>query len=156
MKIAGFLLILFYLCSGCSYIGNLFPSDVTQYLVYKEEGQQIRPVAKIKYRVFTEKQEVVYWVEYVGKDRSSLYKLGNCVVVNKENWEGDPDYSSPVISISRVQCVNGKITDPNSVNWWQWHFETEPPPSKVRELSVWVIIALVVLGFFVRSWLKDL
>jgi hypothetical protein len=82
------LLILLCFGFGCSDLDN----EITQYIVVKE-GRQLRPIAKVVYKVFVDRQEVVYWVEIPGQERSQLYKLRKCIVVDAKNWEGDQTHT---------------------------------------------------------------
>lgn len=137
-------------CAGCSVVNN----EITQYIVAKE-GEQLRPVAKIIYKVFVDRQEVVYWVEVPGQERSQLYKMKNCIVVNAKNWEGDPDpYCFSLAWLSRVECVNGNFQGAN-VNWWTWHFNTEPKPSNLAGIVGGAIIMLIGLILLIRSGIVE-
>jgi hypothetical protein len=89
--------LLFFICllpfgfANCSNLANL-DNEVTQYIALKEEGKKLRPVAKVVYRIFIDRQEIVYWIETPGQGRSELFKLKKCIIFDKNNWEGESDF----------------------------------------------------------------
>lgn len=114
------------LLMGCANIGN----EITQYIVIKK-GQTYTPLARITYKIFPERQEVIYWVEVPGEKRSSLYKLKHCKIVDSSNWEGERE-DDFVPFATKVEYVNAEFNKPifgNNVDWFNWHFNTEPKPS---------------------------
>ena len=124
IKAVGIFLLLF-LCFSC-FFGN----EISQYIAIKD-GNKLQPYAKVIYKVSVEKQEVVYWIEFPGKDRSQPYKLKKCIVADLNNWEGDSDYI--LLWKMRVEVVNGNFSSPGvglvNLGWFSWHFRTDPSPS---------------------------
>ena len=150
------LLILLSFGLGCSDLDNA----ITQYIVVRE-GRQLRPIAKVVYKVFVDRQEVVYWVEIPDQERSQLYRLKKCIVVDAKNWEGDPDpncFSLP--STSRVEFVNGRFRYGDNVDWVTWHFKTNPKPSNLENILIWGVLSVIaavilyqVIDFIKTMWL---
>lgn len=129
-------------CSDLIFSGD----EITQYIVVNE-GNKLRPVAKVVYKVFINRQEIVYWVEYPGQSRSELYKLKKCIIFDRSNWEGEPDFLGWPLP-KKVKFHDGKFQDTNSVSWWAWHYETEPEPgyfSKILRVGVGFGIVMTVL-----------
>jgi hypothetical protein len=145
--------LLFLICllafgvANCSLLN--FDNEVTQYIVIKEGGNKLRPVAKIEYKVFIDRQEIVYRAEIPGQGRSELYKLRKCIIFDKDNWEGEPEISN-FLFLDKVKFHNGKFQDANSVSWWTWHFDTDPKPNYVSKIiSTGVEIGIGMMCFFV-------
>ena len=55
-KILTIYLLFLCFCISCS----ILDSEVTQYIAIKKSNGKIQPVAKVVYKVFIDKQEVVY------------------------------------------------------------------------------------------------
>jgi hypothetical protein len=131
--------------ANCSDLVDL-DNETTQYIVVKK-GDQLRPVAKVVYKVFINRQEIVYWVEFPGQGRSELYKLRKCIIFDRSNWEGEPDFLSWLLP-EKVKFHDGKFQDANSVSWWTWYYETEPGPgyfSKLLRVGIGFGIAMTVI-----------
>ena len=143
MKMLNILLASLALLLGCTNLGN----EITQYIAIKD-GKKLTPLAKITYKVFPEKQEVIYWFEVPGETRSSLYNLRHCKISDSNNWEGEQEYSSIPLG-TRIEYVNGKFNDPiigNNIGWWDWHFNSDPKPSALASIGGGLIIGLAILG----------
>jgi hypothetical protein len=125
-NLLGFFLIV--LCLECLFTSN----EIKQYFVVKE-GKKIIPVAEVIYKVFVDKKEVVYWIEIPRQERSHLYKLQKCIVVDINNWEGEPEYTSWVLP-DKVEYVNGKFKNSDDVSWWTYHITARPPPNKTARI----------------------
>ena len=137
-------------CCGCYALGP--DNEIIEYIVDKENGK-LKPVGKLTYKVFIDKQEVVYWVETLDGKRSQLHKLKNCIVADKNNWVG---YTHPdsLFFKGKVEFVNGKILGSDNVSWWTWHFKTEPRPSNLSIIVGGIMALLMVCGTIagIRSW----
>jgi hypothetical protein len=152
-KIAATLLVLLCFCLGCS----LFDAEIAEYVAVREGNGKLQPVAKVVYKVMTDRQEVVYWIERPNESRGQLYRLQHCIVVDVKNWEGYCDSSSPLPFTPKVEFVNGKFGDPYSVSWWTWHFDTDPKPSNLAEIAGGIVVALLILEICVgiKDWLTN-
>lgn len=148
-RVTRFHFILLCFCFGCSFFNN----EITQYIVLKN-GAKLQPVAKVVYKVFVDRQEVVYWVEVPGERRSQLYKLRGCIVVDKNNWEGEPEYYSSVPWTTRVEFVNGKFINSDNASWWTWHFKTDPKPSNLALIVGSVMGILMIIGIIMGVYDK--
>ena len=141
-----FLLLLF--CVGC-----FFNNEKTQYIVI-QDGKKLQPYTKVIYRVSAEKQEVAYWIETPGKERSQVYKLKKCMVTDPNNWRGEADYI--LLWKIKVEMVNGKISPAGeglvNVGWLKWHLGTDPSPGPFSTIlwygfllfMIFVIIAVAL------------
>jgi hypothetical protein len=129
-------------CIGC-FIGN----EKTQYIVIKN-GKKLEPYEKVVYKVSADRQEVVYWIEAPGKDRSKLYELKKCRVADLDNWEGEADYI--LLWKIRIVVVDGKFSPPGekliNVDWFTWHFKTDPSPSLLSAVVEYGIAILLIMG----------
>ncbi len=123
-----FLLLIF--CFSC-----FFDNEKTQYLVI-QDGKKFHPYAKVIYQISVDRQEVVYWIETPGKERSQLYKFKKCLVADLNNWEGEAEHI--LLWKIRVEMVNGKIRAPGeglvNVDWYKWHFKTDPSPGPLSTI----------------------
>ncbi len=147
--------------ANCSPLLDL-DNEITQYIVAKEEDKKLRPVAKVVYKVSVERQEVVYWIEFPWKPHPQLYKIKNCVVGDGRNWQGEADVLLPWPS--RVKFINGKFSNTGwdflNVNWWSWHFETEPKPTFYSKFLanggyIFLAIALASAVIFILSLMNE-
>ena len=109
------------------------------------------------YKIYVDQQEVVYSVESPGKDRSQLYKLKKCIIADSNNWEGEADYI--LLWKIRVKVVNGKFgyigEGLANVNWFEWHFRTDPKPSYLNDAVVGfvgVIVFVIISIWAYREW----
>jgi hypothetical protein len=146
----------------------LLDNEITQYRAVKD-GKKYKPIAKVVYKVFVDRQEVVYWMEIPRKEPSPLYKLRECIVVDKNNWKGTVEYQSiiktfqekglqesfPLAWDTTVEVVNGKFTSGrftsgDSVSWWTWHFETEPSPTNLLPIIGYAFAILITI-FIVKG-----
>jgi len=153
-EIAIFLLLIF--CFSC-----FFNNEKTQYIVFKD-GKKLQPYAKVIYKVSVERQEVVYWIEFPDKERSQLYKLKKCIVANLNNWGGEADFI--LLWKIRVEVVNGKISSPGeslvNVDWFRWHFSTDPSPSYLPTIFWGVLLFVTIFGVIpvvaivVAEWIR--
>jgi hypothetical protein len=90
------MILLMLLLGGCTY-----PSDdahFVSFLVHKD-GEKLIPIEKILFSISTQRQEVIYCAIGANdseKDRTELFKLKECKVLNKWNWEGLADFKSPL------------------------------------------------------------
>jgi hypothetical protein len=134
IKLGIFLLLIF--ASAC-----FLDRGKTQYIAIRHEGK-LKPIAKIFYKISFERQEVIYWIEATDNTRSDLTKLKNCIVADVNNWEGD----AITFPNARIKVVDGKFNSPGgkyiTINWWKWHFETEP---KLSNLALVVGSGFVIL-----------
>jgi hypothetical protein len=148
-------------CLGC-----FSDNERTQYIAIKD-GKKLRPYAKVVYRVSVDRQEVVYWVESPGKDRSQPYKLKKPIIADLNNWQGEADYI--LLWKTKVEVVNGKFGSLGeglaNVSWFEWHFRTDPKPTisfphfSAGQSIFFIMGILIVLGiffFFIFSWGKKL
>ena len=152
-KILTIYLLFLCFCISCS----ILDSEVTQYIAIKKSNGKIQPVAKVVYKVFIDKQEVVYWIERPNESRGSLYKLQNSIVVDAKNWEGYHDYGSPIPYSTKAEYVNGKFINSVSVSWWVWHFETDPRPSNISLILGSLFVAFWIIGIackLIQWWKK--
>jgi hypothetical protein len=120
-----FLLIIVVLF-GCS-IEDFLSHQITQYIAVKE-GETWKLSHKIVYKVYANKQEVIYWFKGSDdKERSQLYKMRKCIVADSNNWEGEMEYSP--IGVMRVELVNGKYrfdgVELTDVGWWKWNLDEQ-------------------------------
>jgi hypothetical protein len=131
IKAIGILLIFSCLVFACYVLG--LRNQMTQYIVTKND-KKLKPYAKVIYKIYVDRQEVIYWVESPGRDRSQLYKLKKCIVADLNNWEGEADYI--LLWKIRVKVVNGKFGRIGeglaSVSWFEWHFRTDSKPSHLN------------------------
>ena len=127
--------------------GCFFNNETTQYIVMKD-GKKLQPYAKVIYQVSADRQEVAYRIETPGKERSQLYKLKKCRVADPNNWEGEADYI--LLWKIRVEMVNGKISSPGeglvNVDWYKWHFKTDPSPGPLSTILRYGFLFLVTLA----------
>ncbi len=139
-------ILLYFICLLSLGLTNCSISDdeVTQYIAFKEGDKKFTPIAKITYKVFVDRQEVAYWVEVPDYPRSDLYKLKNCIVFDKNNWEGEAE---PFLN--KVKLINGKFQGADSVSWWTWHFETEPKQTFLSNIYRWGIYILILIGILI-------
>jgi hypothetical protein len=140
-----------------------FGNEISQYVAFKD-GNKLQPYAKVIYKVSVERQEVVYWIESPGKDRSQLYKLKKSVVADLNNWEGEADYI--LLWKIRIEVINGKFNSPGvglvNVGWFEWHFGTDPSPSYFSTILRYlgygflffaILGAIVVIVIIVNQWI---
>jgi hypothetical protein len=123
---------------------------------------------KIVYKVYPDKQDVVYWVETSdGKERSPLSRVGNCIVADSDNWEGEMDYGSWPWP-RRVEIINGKSKfdglELTKVGWWKWNFDKENFQGSViisttwfvwNNHLVWILSGIGVLLIILYGWHSD-
>lgn len=109
------------------------------------------------YKIYVDRQEVVYRVESLGKDQSQLYKLKKCIITDSNNWEGEADYI--LLWKIRVKVVNGKFgyigEGLANVSWFEWHFRTDPKPSHLNDAVVGfvgIIVFLIISIWGYRKW----
>ena len=126
MRKALMFLLIIVIFFGCS-IGDFFSHQITQYIAVKED--KIWKIShQIVYKVYADKQEVIYWFKgYDDKERSQLYKMRKCIVADSNNWEGEIEYSP--IGVMRVELLNGKYrfdgVELTDVGWWKWNFDEQ-------------------------------
>jgi hypothetical protein len=141
LRMAGIFLLLFF-CFGC-----FSKNEKTQYIVL-QDGKKLQPYAKVIYRVSAEKQEVAYWIETPGRERSQVYKLKKCNVTDTNNWQGEADFI--LLWKIRVEMVNGKISPPGeglaNVGWFKWHLRTDPSPGPFSTLLWYGLLLLTIFG----------
>jgi hypothetical protein len=129
-------------CVSC-FSGN----EKTQYIAINN-GKKLEPYEKVIYKVFVDRQEVVYWIEAPGKDRSKLYQLQKCRVTDLDNWEGEADFV--LLWKIRIVAVDGKFSSPGeklvNVGWFTWHFRTDPSPSLLSAVVEYGIVILLIVG----------
>lgn len=153
-KIVIICFVLLYSCIGCS----ILDSEVIQYIGIKKSNGKIQPIVKVVYKVFVDRQEIVYWIERPNESRGSLYKLENTIIVDVKNWEGYPNDAAPIPYSTKVAYVDGKFINAASVSWYVWHFETDPRPSNLSLILGSVIAVLFVLGILgkiIEWWKRD-
>lgn len=126
---------------------------------------------KIAYKVYPDKQHVVYWIQSRDdKERSRLYTMKKCTVANSNNWEGEMDYHSPFWP-TRVEVINGEFKfdgiDLPHVGWWKWNFDEESfQRSKIISTTwfvwnnnlVWTVLGigiLLVCMFGISIWIEE-
>jgi hypothetical protein len=135
-----FFLLIF--CVGC-FLGN----EKTQYIAIKN-GKKLEPYEKVVYKVSVDRQEVAYWIEAPGKDRSKLFKLEKCRVADLDHLEGEADHI--LLWKIRIIVVDGKFSSPGqalvNVNWFTWHFKTDPSPSRLSAVVEYGIATLLIVG----------
>jgi len=158
IKTIGILLILIFscFCFACYALG--LHNQITQYIVTKND-KKLQPYAKVIYKIYVDRQEVVYWVESPGKDRSQLYKLKKCIIADSNNWEGEADYI--LLWKIGVRVVNGKFgylgEGLANVSWFEWHFRTDPKPSHLTDAVVGfvgIIVFVIIFIWAYREWKK--
>jgi hypothetical protein len=142
-----------YFCLGC-----LSDNEKVQYITIKD-GKKLEPYAKVVYKVSADRQEVVYWIEAPGKDRSQLYRLKKCVVADLKNWEGEADYI--LLWKIKVEVVDGKFSPPGealvNVDWFAWHFKTNPSPGFFSTMGravgygIAILLILGIIGVILRE-----
>ena len=125
--------------------GCLIDREKTQYIAIRNGGE-IKPVAKIVYKVSVERQEVIYWIEATDDTRSQLHKLKHCIVADFDNWEGDTiDFP-----YTRIEVIGGKFKSLGgkyiNVSWWVWHFKTDPKPSNLALAAGSVMVIFFILA----------
>jgi hypothetical protein len=143
IKIIGLLLLF------CSYFGCAGDMDKTQYIAI-QEGKKLHPYARVIYKVFAERQEVVYGVEFPGKGRSQLYKLKRCIIRDLNNWEGEADHI--LLWKIKVEVVNGKFGQIGeglvNVGWFEWHFAADSKQTDLQNILVvglYILAALIII-----------
>ena len=113
-----------------------------------QDGKKLTPYAKVIYQVSVDKQEVDYWVETPGKERSKGYKLKKCMVTDPNNWQGEADYI--LLWKIRVEMVNGKINPPGeglaNVGWFKWHLRTDPRPGPFSTVLWFALLLFMISG----------
>jgi hypothetical protein len=133
------IIFLLFLCFGC-----FSDNEKTQYIAIKSE-KILQPYAKVTYKIFVDRGEVVYWIEPPGVERFQLHKLKNCIVADLNNWEGEAEYI--LLWKTKVKFNNGKFSSLGeglaNIDWFDWHFKTDPRPSS---LFAYVIIIGFCLG----------
>jgi hypothetical protein len=145
---AGIFLLLFF-CLSC-----FKDNEKIQYIAVKN-GENLEPYARVIYRVSVDRQEVVYWIEFPGKAPSLLYKLEKCIVADMNNWGGEA--KNILLWEIRVELVNGHFSSPGealvNVDWFTWHFRTDPSPSNLLTIVASLVIVLGTIGIIIISLL---
>jgi hypothetical protein len=135
----------------------------------REVKTEWKPSHKIVCKVYTDKQDVVYWVEdYDGKERSPLYKMKKCIIADSDNWEGEMDYHSSFWP-TRVEVVNGKLKfdglELTKVGWWKWNFDKESFQSSAiisttwfvwNNHLVWAVVGIGILLSILFGWRSNI
>jgi hypothetical protein len=138
----------------CFCVGCFFDNEKTQYIAIRN-GKRLEPYEKVIYKVFVDRQEVVYWMEAPGKDRSKLYPLKKCRVTDLDNWEGEADFV--LLWKIRIVVRDGKFSSPGerlvNVGWFTWHFRTDPSPSLLSAV-VGYGIAILLMMAIIRAIMK--
>ena len=142
---------LFCFCVGC-FSGE----EKTQYIAIKN-GKKLQPYEKVIYKVSVDRQEVVYWIEAPGRDSSKLYKLQKCKVTDLDHWEGQADYI--LLWKIKIVVVNGRFSSPGetlvNVDWFTWHFKTDPSPSLLSAVVIYGIAILLIMGILGAIMIKN-
>lgn len=117
----------------------------------REVKTEWKPSHKIAYKVYPDKQHVVYWIQSRDdKERSRLYTMKKCIVADSNNWEGEMDYHSPFWS-ARVEVINGEFKfdgiELPRVGWWKWNFDKESFRNSEIIRTTWLVWH-DELGFF--------
>lgn len=127
MTIRAGIIFLLFLCFGC-----FSDNEKTQYIAIKNE-KILQPYAKVTYKIFVDRGEVVYRIEPPGADRSQLYNLKKCIVADLNNWEGEAEYI--LLWKTKVKFNNGKFSSLGeglaNIDWFDWHFKAYPRPSSL-------------------------
>ena len=133
--------IIFLLILG---IGCFSDNEKTQYIAIKNE-KILQPYAKVTYKIFVDRGEVVYLIETPDVERSQTHKLKNCIVADLNNWEGEAEYI--LLWKTKVKFNDGKFSSLGegiaNIDWFDWHFKTDPRPSS---LFAYVIVAGFCFG----------
>jgi hypothetical protein len=152
---------------GCGYEPR---GDIVARLVHKD-GERLIPIETISFSVSIRTQGVIYFIRGVDtKERSELFKLKECKVLDEENWDGITDNGY------KFEVINGKFkpqkTDNENnffVGWWTWYFKTDPPivsthPSSFL-LFLWnsvigwglgvFIFCAILISFYLKNIIED-
>lgn len=112
---------------GCAQISGVLFNETTVYPVVCDGEADIkenickgklRTLNRITFKVFVDRQEVIYWLPGVEK---APYKLLNCVVKDSENWhceDGVWEFSRTVMEKGRIR--NTFREGIYYVSWWRW------------------------------------
>jgi len=110
------------LLTSCT-LQDQWNKEVTVYPVATIEGRGLYPLNRSVYKVFPERQEVIYWMPGVNDIPS---RLGNCVVRNRLNWTCEYSDGS-----GKLTMIDGRFreeppiralgSDAKYVSWWRWY-----------------------------------
>jgi len=111
-----------------------FSDEVTSYSLecstqFDENGEctgAVNVSTIVNYRVLDERQEVLYWYPdgIYGVKISDLFKLNNCLIINRKNWEcknvndNDQSITKMIDGIQAPRIVNQKKYV-SKFKWWK-------------------------------------
>jgi hypothetical protein len=98
-------------------------------------------------------------------ERSKLFKLKECKVLDEENWEGITDDGY------KFEVIDGKFKPQKTnnenyffVGWWTWYFKTDPPMVSTHpswfllflwyKLIGWGLVWFILFGALIFYFLR--